>query len=108
MEAGPGEKDTLSIGRYVFSATGFRKAIAHLRNNMHKPGLLIIDEIGPLELRGNGFKDVLEEILKERTGDLLIVVRENLVDEVVRKFGITGHIIIKKPAELEPYFQSNP
>lgn len=34
---------------------------------MHKEGWLVIDEIGPLELSGEGFHDVLKEVLSNRS-----------------------------------------
>jgi nucleoside-triphosphatase THEP1 len=42
-------------------------------------GLLVVDEVGPLELDGRGFWPALSEILRDRTRRVLIVVRVSLV-----------------------------
>jgi len=54
MEA-TGEEETLAVGRFEFSKTGFDKAIQIIRDAMTKEGWLLIDEIGPLEIKGEGF-----------------------------------------------------
>src|SRR5437870_4514526 len=91
MEAEPGESNVLTIGKYVFSTSAFDRAKNILLNALNKKqGWLIIDEAGPLELRGEGFSDVLKEILQQRDMrlQLVLVVRESLVDAVVKFFGI--------------------
>ena len=54
MEAEPEENETLKVGKYTFSGRSFDRAIAILEQARHKDGWLIIDEVGPLELRGEG------------------------------------------------------
>ena len=85
MEAEVDEKDVFIIGKYRFSKKGFEKAINIIREGVkNESGWLIIDEIGPLELRGEGFHDVLIEIISTKTDELklVLVVREELVQEV--------------------------
>ena len=65
MEA-RGSEETLTIGRFAFSKTGFDKAIQIIRTAITKEGWLVIDEIGPLELKGEGFCDVMKEVLAMR------------------------------------------
>ncbi|MFN8290272.1 MAG: nucleoside-triphosphatase [Chitinophagaceae bacterium] len=92
MEALPGEKETLAVGRFHFSKSGFEKATAVIRKAIHTAGWLIIDEIGPLELKGGGFHDVLQEVIAERKGKTLLVVREGLTATVQHQFGFTASI----------------
>src|SRR5258705_7050710 len=87
MEAA-GEEETLVVGRFVFSKAGFDKAIQIFRDAINKEGWLVIDEIGPLELKGQGFCDVLKEVLAQRNNKLLLVVREGLVQQVKEYFSI--------------------
>jgi nucleoside-triphosphatase THEP1 len=94
MQAGSEETDLLSIGRFVFSKAGFEKAIQVISASVHCPGWLVIDEVGPLELRGEGFYNVIKEVLINRTSNLLLVVREGLADAVITKFLINGSIVI--------------
>lgn len=77
MEATEQEPATIAVGRFLFSKTNFEKATGIIRDAMNREGWLIIDEIGPLELRGEGFHDILKDILAGRTGKLLLVVRDN-------------------------------
>jgi nucleoside-triphosphatase len=85
------ETETLNIGRYKFSAKAFEWANKILIGCMNKNyETIIIDEIGPLELQGKGFAETLKFFLihNEIKSDLLLVIRENLVNEVLHYFGI--------------------
>lgn len=93
MEAAAGETDTLIIGRFNFSKTNFDKAVQVIRDAMNDDGWLIIDEIGPLELKGEGFHDVLREVIATVKKKVLIVVREGLVEKVKQHFAISGTVI---------------
>ena len=84
-----GDEETLVVGRFVFSKAGFDKAIQIIRNAINKEGWLVIDEIGPLELKGEGFCDILKEVLFQRNDKLLLVVREGLVQQVKKYFSIS-------------------
>jgi nucleoside-triphosphatase THEP1 len=57
-----------------------------------KPGWLVVDEIGPLELKGQGFHDVLRELLQKRKENIILVVREGLVQQVTEHFKIEAKI----------------
>jgi nucleoside-triphosphatase len=91
MESSEEEIETLNIGRYKFSAKAFEWANKILIGCMNKNyETIIIDEIGPLELQGKGFAETLKFFLihNEIKSDLLLVIRENLVNEVLQYFGI--------------------
>lgn len=92
MEA-TGDEEKLLVGRFQFSKAGFEKAIDIIKNAIDENGWLIIDEIGPLELRGEGFHDVLKEILGKRKENILLVVREGLAKQVKDHFAFDPVII---------------
>ena len=98
MEATIDETATLAVGKFVFSKTNFDKAIQIIRESMQKEGWLVIDEIGPLELREEGFHDVLKEMLATRKHTILLVVRdkEEMVEKVKKKFAIHNAVIINQ------------
>ena len=100
MEGPDNEKDNLLVGRFVFSKKNFEKAGAILQNSINSNGWIIIDEVGPLELRGEGFHDVIRDILKKHKGKILIVVREGLVDKVKTYFNVQDSILISNIFEL--------
>ena len=94
MEAEAEESAVFSIGRYQFSKKNFEKAIQVIRESVRNEGWLIIDEIGPLELGGEGFHDVLKEVLAQRKSKLFLVVREGFVGKVKELFGFTAEVIL--------------
>lgn len=99
MEA-TGNEEAVSIGRFVFSKRGFNKAAQIIRGAIDKDGWLVIDEIGPLEMRGEGFFDAFKEVLAKRNKKLLLVIREGLVNEGIEKFSVIGPEIINNPEGL--------
>ncbi len=91
MEAQENEENVLSIGKYIFSVDGFVRAKNIVRKATNrKNGWLIIDEVGPLELKGEGFNAELKELLVSMEDSLrvIIVVRESLVEQVITYFKI--------------------
>ena len=90
MEANPGETEILTIGKFKFSKVGFSKAIGILRDGMNKNGWLVVDEIGPMELRGEGFSGILKEMLQSASNQqkILLVIRESILEEVIQFFGL--------------------
>lgn len=80
-------EESLPVGKYIFSKAAFDKANNILLAEKNK--FIIIDEIGPLEFMGKGFADTLKNILQQKNyTNLLLVVREGLVDDVVEYFNI--------------------
>jgi len=102
MEAKEGETETLQVGRFVFSKNNFDKAIQIIRDAIHKEGWMVIDEIGPMELSGEGFSEVLKEVLAKRQRNILLVVRdkEEMLDKVKAYFGISDAIVLHQIGEL--------
>ena len=91
MEAQENEEDVLKIGKYNFSTQAFERAKEIVKiAGKKKDGWLIIDEVGPLELKGEGFCEELKELLnsKENSLQVIIVIRESLAEEVLSYFGI--------------------
>ena len=58
-----------------------------------KPTPVFIDEIGPLELDGNGFFAGFKKILRTQR-DVYITVRNHCVEDVINKFNIRNYTII--------------
>lgn len=94
MEALPGETEKISVGRFAFSKVNFEKAIGVIREATYKEGWLVIDELGPLELRGDGFAEVVREVMATRQLPIILVVREGLVNNITAYFNIQGAVLI--------------
>lgn len=76
----------VAVGKYIFSNNAFEQASAII--DCAVATTIIIDEIGPLELNNKGFARTLSNLLKKDMLNLLLVVREGLVEDVVKYFGI--------------------
>ncbi|MBD3410693.1 MAG: hypothetical protein GF419_10870 [Ignavibacteriales bacterium] len=90
LEAGAEESDPLLVGRYRFRREAFRqanrRAVAALNLD---PAVFFLDEIGALELEGEGVAPALERALAtNRAGRLLLVIREHLAEDIRERFGI--------------------
>ena len=99
MEAEEGEKEILSVGRFSFSKKNFDKAVGIIEEAIDKEGWLIIDEIGPLELRGEGFSEIVKKALKKRNHKVILIAREGLVEKLRSYFEIRA-IVIDTPNRL--------
>lgn len=91
------------VGRFVFDGAAFAEATGWLDDQLEDPNIktLVLDEIGPLELSGGGWNSWLTKLLKNETSKtIILVVREGLVEKVVRHYGIEEYTLVTKA-----YFQ---
>ena len=93
MESMDEKEPTYAIGRYCFSVAAFEKAINYLlaRCTQNQVSYLVIDEIGPLELQGEGFHELLMELIQNRHSanyELLLVIREGITTEFITHYGL--------------------
>jgi nucleoside-triphosphatase THEP1 len=65
-----------------------------LHEHTGKTSWLVVDEVGPLELRGEGFHNVVTDLLIKHPGNIILVIREQLVEEVVKSFNINHYTIL--------------
>ncbi len=100
MEALEGE-EALPVGRYQFSKASFDRACRILREAARLPSaVIIVDEIGPLELRGEGFARVVRELIAAPgRGPLVLVIREELRDAVTGYFSIPEAALVLSPKD---------
>lgn len=88
------DEDLIKIGNYLFLQDGFSKARDLLQRDFNSNcEWLIIDEIGPLELNGSGLEPMVSSIMKNSnsfSGSIILVVRESLIDVVVKKYDLMG------------------
>ena len=96
MDAGEREKKVYTIGKYRFYTAAFAWASDLLVEAPEQPGIkwLVIDEIGPLEMKGEGLAPVLEGLLQSPLPgvQLIIVVREELVEKVLKRYRIKDRV----------------
>ncbi len=76
-----GEPGVERIGPYVFVPATLERARGIIRD-AGSSGLLIVDEVGPLELRGGGLWPALRDALPRPAVTILLVVREEILGEL--------------------------
>jgi nucleoside-triphosphatase THEP1 len=57
--------------------------------------IVVIDEAGPLELRGEGWSGRISELLEKKNITVIVAVRKALVGKVKEKFGINDALIFE-------------
>ena len=108
MEAEENE-EKLAVGKYLFSAAAFEKANHILLSAGKDVEYLIIDEVGPLELKQHkGLYGSFTGILSSAFNyTLIIVVRQSLVEEIVTSFNL-GNADVMIIEEMEEHFRVVP
>jgi nucleoside-triphosphatase THEP1 len=102
MEAVENDKNTVSVGRYHFLKSAFKRANNIIRGSLkrNKSGYLIIDEIGKLELRSEGLHtsacSAIKKTLHDKNLHLILVVRTSLLKEITQKYQINQYKLISK------------
>lgn len=98
------EVNTVNVGRFYFEKRAFDRANALLvnysPNEFNVNGGLIIDEVGKLELNEEGFHFGLLAVLdkfqhnkSECPFNLILVVRDSLLDKVVAKYNLQSALV---------------
>jgi len=75
--------------RFYFNPEAFIKGSEWIKDSLMKsPDLLVIDEVGPMELEGLGWSSTLGSMAKESDITQLWIVRQDIVSEVILKWKI--------------------
>ena len=84
-----------SIGRFNFTKEGLElgnKALSYER--IFGKDIVIVDEVGPLELEGNGWTNDINELILKYSNILILVVRDEIIESVKKYFDIKNPQII--------------
>ena len=82
---------TMGVERFTMDDAGYRAGLGALDPSANRAAdVVIIDEVGPLELRGQGWSNMISGLIHETRAVLILAVRENLTEAVTEKFGIAG------------------
>jgi molybdopterin-guanine dinucleotide biosynthesis protein A len=92
----------IPFGHFFFKKKGLDFGLTAL-NKVHftHPDVLIIDEVGGLELQNGGWSRFLGTLDDELAGTVIMVVRESLIDQVVKHWKLVDYQIIR-PEDLSP------
>lgn len=76
-----------TIGRYTFLQSAFDNANRLLQTPVSDNiALIVVDEIGKLELRGEGLDKGIRALLSQHSGMILFVVRDSLLEEAMQHY----------------------
>jgi len=78
----------VQLGNFGFYIEGINFGLEALSN---KSDFIFIDEIGRLELQGQGWSSALDNFINENNSIFLIGVRKDIVEKIIKKWDI--HII---------------
>jgi nucleoside-triphosphatase THEP1 len=84
-----GEKDWERIGPYYFIPSGFKRAEQIILGSS-AVDVLVVDEVGPLELKGRGLWPALKEEFSQNPDKILLVVRDKILKNIVKKIENEG------------------
>ncbi len=83
------------IGNFYFNPEGMLMGKRILEDPwVNKNDFIIVDEIGPFELEGKIWAESLTRLLAMRSCSVLLVVRDQLVAEVIHQWSIQDAMII--------------
>lgn len=77
-------ENALKTGRFYFSKEGLVFGEKALTSNLENTDLLVIDEIGYLELKGKGWFESIEKALEYPNLNMIWVVRKQILEEVLQ------------------------
>lgn len=90
-----------TVGRFNFYSAVFDLFNeVMIKSVLAQPQWLVIDEVGKLELAGKGFYPAVKAILSDHEnnkfrGNVLLVVRDSLCNEVISFFNISTYNIVE-------------
>ena len=95
------DKDTISVGPFLFSkasfdrANGFMKTLVHAENRF-----IILDELGKLELKDTGLHEAAEflipNFMNHNEKHLILVIRDTLLEPTVNHYNMSSYHRITK------------
>jgi len=102
------ETGNINHGRFYFSKEAIEKGLEILSpENLAGKQLVVIDEIGPLELKGEGWSPAIEKLCRTPNLPQVWVVRRQAVERVVRRWNARKayiadirHDTVEKVSEL--------
>jgi len=83
------EGRTTDVGNFSFLPEGMKLGAAALDlASARTADLVIVDEFGPLELRGGGWRAAVDSLIASTKAVIVLVVRDERIGEVQRLYGV--------------------
>lgn len=103
LEHPTGDEIVVPVGRFLFRQAAFDWAIERIEQAVATGASgVVIDEVGPLEMGGGGFADLLDRLASDHPAvERILLVRTSLVHAVSERFGGES-CIFDPPCNLPP------
>jgi nucleoside-triphosphatase THEP1 len=83
-----------TIGPFYFNPAAMAEGEKAISSGLENgSGLLVVDEVGPLELRGGGWSELLDSLMSEYMVSQIWVVRDQILDEVLSRWKIAPECV---------------
>ena len=82
------------IGSYSILSGGIQKGCNALNKSLNNNQVVIIDEVGRLELDNKGWAENVKSLLNSSNSNLIISVRERFIEEVIEKWYLKDYTIL--------------
>lgn len=84
----------INYGRFYFEETGIKTGCDIIAKTLtHHTDLLIVDELGPMEIHNQGWAPVIEKVVERNVCAQFWVVREKLVKPMLRKWNVGDAVV---------------
>lgn len=80
------KKGWIQMGRFFFDPEGFRFGETLLTQLQKNACPVVVDEFGPLELSGKGWRHAIDRLLSREDLVLMMTVRKEILDGVINVF----------------------
>ena len=97
--------DSPQIGRYSILSEGMKKGHKALKNSRRNKQIVVIDEVGRLELEDKGWAEYLNYLLHGSPCNLILSVRDRFMDEVIDKWDLKEYKVL--PISASDYLTSS-
>jgi len=89
-----GDKNSPRIGSYSILSEGLKKGHDVLKNSQNNHQVVVIDEVGRLELDNGGWADNIRDLLSCSKSHLILSVRDRLIEEVINKWSLQDYTVL--------------
>jgi nucleoside-triphosphatase THEP1 len=92
------QKDVITVGKYKFDKNVFEWGCKVIANSIEEnPEWIVIDEVGPLELGGEGLAKAVNKVFSHQNilvkTSLVLVVRDSLMTDFLNHYNLTENDI---------------
>ena len=94
IDSGSSQENIIKVGTYIFDKSVFEWACKIILDAVKtNPDWLIIDEVGPLELQGEGLAKAAKKVLSNKNilvgTNLVLVVRDSLMTDFLNHYNLS-------------------